>query len=133
MFQPGGHIDKGQGFHMSEQPAENGEAEFATENTVELPSNGEPVSDQAFEEVVSGALGAVGGTLLFKMRVDQAKEPHHAAAAFVGQGESRQFLILTMPIAGGHLSVETTAKSKSPIAGIAAAYANLADAFSHAA
>lgn len=124
---------EGQGFHMSKQSVNEGVPEIITEHPVELPLRGDKVSDQDFEEVVHGALDAVNGTLLFKIRVDRADKPHYAAAAFVGHGESRQFLVLTMPLGGGHLSVETTAKSKSPIAGIAAAYAGLADAFAHAA
>lgn len=122
-----------QGSRMNEQPVEEDVVDIMSENSVELPEKGTTVSDQDFETVVRGALDAVGGTLLFKVRVDQAEEPHHAAAAFVGEGENRQFLIMILPIAGGHLRVETTAKSKSPIAGIAAAYVGLAEAFGHAA
>jgi hypothetical protein len=118
---------------MNEQPAEEDFADIMSGNSVELPEKGTLVSDRDFEEMVRGALDAVGGTLLFKVRVDQAEEPHHAAAAFVGEGDDRQFLVMILPIAGGHLRVETTAKSKSPIAGIAAAYAGLAEAFGHAA
>ena len=55
------------------------------------------VSDNDFEEVVRGALEAVGGTLLFKVKVGADSEAHHAAAAAVGLGDSRQFLLLTLP------------------------------------
>ena len=48
-------------------------------------------------------------------------------------GPARQFLVLSLPVAGGKLSVETAARSRNPVAGIAAAYAGLADAFAHAA
>lgn len=116
-----------------DQAGEESIANTVSENAVELVEKGAPIEDSDFEEVVRGALDAVGGTLLFKMRVEQSDEPHLAAAAFVGEGESRQFLVLTMPIAGGRLRVETAAKSTSPIAGIAAAYAGLADAFGTAA
>jgi hypothetical protein len=118
---------------MDQQAEEQSIADKVSENTVELAQKGAPVSDSEFEEVVRGALDAVGGTLMFKMRVEQSDEPHHAAAAFVGEGDARQFLVLTMPIAGGQLRVETAAKSSSPIAGIAAAYAGLADVFGTAA
>jgi hypothetical protein len=118
---------------MSKQPVAEKLASAVLENAAELPAKDRPISDQDFETVVRSALDAVGGTLLFKMRVDEGKEPHHAAAAFVGEGEKRQFLVMTMPIEGGQLRVETAAKSKSPIAGIAAAYAGLADAFATAA
>ena len=96
---------------------------------VELPE----VSDNEFEEVVRGALEAVGGTLLFKMKVGADNEAHHAAAAAVGLGESRQFLLLTLPAHGGQLKVETTSRSKSPLARIAESYAGLMDVLKAAA
>lgn len=96
---------------------------------VELPE----VSDNDFEGVVRGALEAVGGTLLFKMKVGADDEAHHAAAAAVGLGESRQFLLLTLPTHGGQLKVETTARSESPLARIAESYAGLMDVLKAAA
>lgn len=91
------------------------------------------VSDKDFEDVVRGALEAVGGTLLFKVKVGSDSESQHVAAAAVGDGKSRQFLLLTLPAGGGHLRVETAAKSASPLAHIAASYAGLMDAFRAAA
>ncbi len=91
------------------------------------------VSEGEFETVVRGALDAVGGTLLFKITVDAQGEPHHAAAASVGEGDNRQFLLLTLPLEGGRLKVETTTRSVSPLAGIAASYAGLLDVFQAAA
>ena len=91
------------------------------------------ISEADFEEVVRGALEAVGGTLLFKMRIDTEGQAHHAAAAAVGVGESRQFLLLTLPMEGGQLKVETAARSASPLARIAASYAGLMDVFKAAA
>ncbi len=92
------------------------------------------VSDDDFEEVVRGALEAVGGTLLFKMKVDADGEAHHAAAAAVGLGtSSRQFLLLTLPTQGGQLKVETTSRSSSPLARIAESYAGLMDVLKAAA
>ena len=91
------------------------------------------VSEDEFVEVVGGALEAVGGTLLFKMCVQNEGEGQHVAAASVGDGGNRQFLLLTLPTGGGHLKVETTSRSTNPVAGIAAAYAGLMDAFKAAA
>jgi hypothetical protein len=91
------------------------------------------VSDNDFEEVVRGALEAVGGTLLFKMKVGADEEAHHAAAAAVGLGHSRQFLLLTLPAHGGQLKVETTSRSDSPLARIAESYAGLMDVLKAAA
>ena len=97
------------------------------------PMESHEVSDNDFEEVVRGALEAVGGTLLFKMKVGADNEAHHAAAAAVGLGESRQFLLLTLPTHGGQLKVETTSRSKSPLARIAESYAGLMDVLKAAA
>ena len=96
---------------------------------IEVPE----VSDNDFEEVVRGALEAVGGTLLFKMKVGADHEAHHAAAAAVGLGNNRQFLLLTLPAHGGQLKVETTSRSKSPLARIAESYAGLMDVLKAAA
>ena len=83
------------------------------------------VSDDDFEEV--------GGTLLFKMKVGADDDVHHAAAAVVGLGASRQFLLLTLPAQGGQLKVETTSRSNSPLAKIAESYAGLMDVLKAAA
>jgi hypothetical protein len=91
------------------------------------------VSDDDFEEVVRGALEAVGGTLLFKMRVGADEEALHAAAAAVGLGSSRQCLLLTLPTHGGQLKVETTSRSDSPLARVAESYAGLMDVLKAAA
>ena len=80
-----------------------------------------------------GALEAVGGKLLFKMKVGVDGEAHHAAAAAVGNGESRQLLLLTLPTHGGHLKVETTSHSDSLLARIAESYAGLMDVLKAAA
>ena len=97
------------------------------------PMESHEVSDNDFEEVVRGALEAVGGTLLFKMKVGADDEAHHAAAAAVGLGNNRQFLLLTLPTHGGQLKVETTSRSKSPLARIAESYAGLMDVLKAAA
>ena len=51
------------------------------------------VSEADFGEVVRGALEAVGGALLFKVRVGAGDAAIHAAAAAVGSGDARQFLL----------------------------------------
>ncbi|MER9345071.1 hypothetical protein NKI41_30695 [Mesorhizobium sp. M0601] len=99
----------------------------------DLVPDAKTVSEDEFVEVVGGALEAVGGTLLFKMCVENEGEAQHVAAASVGDGGNRQFLLLTLPTNGGALKVETTSKSTNPVAAIAAAYAGLMDAFQAAA
>jgi hypothetical protein len=91
------------------------------------------VSDEDFGVVVSGALEAVGGTLLFKVRAGAGDEAMHVAAAAVGAADARQFLLLSLPIHGGQLKVETAQRSANPLAGIAASYAGLMDALQAAA
>ena len=98
-----------------------------------LPLPQQKVSEKDFEDVVRGAIEAVGGTLLFKVQVGSDDDSQHVAAAAVGEGKGRQFLLLTLPAGGGHLKVETAAKSSSPLAHIAASYAGLMDFFKAAA
>ena len=107
--------------------------ETLAESLTELVSDNKGVSEEEFIEVVGGALEAVGGMLLFKMRIANDGQDQHVAAASVGDGGNRQFLLLTLPVAGGALKVETISKSVNPVAGIAAAYAGLMDVFQAAA
>jgi hypothetical protein len=103
------------------------------ESLADLVPDAKTVSEDEFVEVVGGALEAVGGTLLFKLCVPNEGEGQHVAAACVGEGGNRQFLLLTLPTGGGPLKVETASRSTNPVAGIAAAYAGLMDAFQAAA
>ncbi|MHA6685100.1 hypothetical protein [Mesorhizobium sp. A556] len=104
------------------------------ESLGELVPDNHAVSDDAFVEVVAGALEAVSGTLLFRMRAEIDGQEQHVAAASFGDGGNRQFLLLTLPASGGGaLKVEPISKSANPVAGIAAAYAGLMDAFQAAA
>ncbi|ESY71570.1 hypothetical protein NKJ90_28640 [Mesorhizobium sp. M0051] len=103
------------------------------ESLTDLVPGTKTVSEDEFVEVVGGALEAVGGTLLFKMCVQNRGEGQHVAAASVGDGGNRQFLLLTLPTGGGPLKVETASRSSNPVAGIAAAYAGLMDVFKAAA
>lgn len=92
-----------------------------------------PVSDGDFDGIVRGALEAVGGILLFKMRVGEVEAGQHVAAASVGAGSTRQFLLLSLPASGGRLKVEPTTHSQSPLARLAESYAGLMDVFKAAA
>lgn len=110
----------------NDHPAE-AVAEIATEQPELAPVAGDQVSDGDFEQAVRGALEAVGGTLLFKMKVGAPDQVYHAAAAEVGIGHGRQFLVLTLPAQGGALKVEETTHSDSPVAKIVESYAGLMD------
>ena len=80
----------------------------------DLVPEAKKVSEDEFVEVVGGALEAVGGTLLFKMCVQNEGEGQHVAAASIGDGGNRQFLLLTLPTGGGALKVETSVKKHQP-------------------
>lgn len=90
------------------------------------------ITDDDFDTMVSRALQTVGGTLLFKVRVAEPTGEVHVAAAAVGTVGARQFLLLSLSVNGGRLSIEAANRSTSPLARIAASYAGLLDVF-HAA
>lgn len=91
------------------------------------------VSESEFADMVDDALEAVGGILLFKMRLDEAGEDRHVAAASIGDGARRQFLLLSLPVTGGKLKVESASRSNSPLAKLAEAYVGVVEAFRAAA
>lgn len=107
--------------------------EKLVESLADLVPETQTVSDDEFAEVVGGALEAVGGRLLFKMHLDKGGKGEHIAAASVGEGNERQFLLLTLPASGGALKVETASRSQNPVAALAASYAGLMDVFQAAA
>jgi len=90
------------------------------------------ITDDDFDTMVRHALQTVGGTLLFKVRVAEPIGEVHVAAAAVGTVGTRQFLLLSLSVNGGRLSIEAADRSASPLARIAASYAGLLDVF-HAA
>jgi len=102
------------------------------ESALKIAPVGDAISDETFEYLVRQALEAVHGIMLFKMRLGNDDDGQHVAAAAIGEGESLQFLVLTLPVGGGRLRVETAAKSESPVALIVDSYAGLALAFAAA-
>jgi hypothetical protein len=107
--------------------------EKLADSLADLVPEAQTVSEDEFAEVVGGALEAVGGRLLFKMRLDRDGQGEHVAAASVGDGGERQFLLLNLPAKGGALKVEAASKSRNPVAALAASYAGLMDVFPAAA
>lgn len=91
------------------------------------------VTEEEFTQLVDDALEAVGGILLFKMRIDDDGEDRHVAAASIGDGARRQFLLLSLPVSGGKLKVESASRSTSPLAKLAEAYVGVVEAFRAAA
>jgi len=117
----------------NEQAEDQTLEEKLAESLADLVPEARTVSEDEFTEVVDGALEAVGGRLLFKMRLDKGGAGEHVAAASVGDGEERQFLLLTLPASGGALKVEAASRSENPVAVLAASYAGLMDVFQAAA
>lgn len=97
------------------------------------PAVAEGISETEFAQMVDDALETVGGILLFKMRVDEDGEEKHVAAASIGDGARRQYLLLSLPVAGGKLKVESAARSNSHVAKLAEAYVGVVEAFCAAA
>ncbi|KQZ94138.1 hypothetical protein ASD64_04485 [Mesorhizobium sp. Root157] len=103
------------------------------ESLGDLVPEARTVSEDEFVEIVGQALEAVGGEMLFKMCLETDGRREYVAAAAVGSDDKRQFLLLTLPVDGGALKVETASKSTNPVAGLAPAYAGLMDVFQAAA
>ncbi|PWK68125.1 hypothetical protein [Aminobacter sp. AP02] len=117
------------------EPAELASDELAVERIqVDVPAMAPTdVSEAEFTQMVDDALEAVGGILLFKMRIDEDGDDKHVAAASIGDGARRQFLLLSLPVSGGKLKVESASRSNSPLAKLAVAYVGVVEAFRAAA
>lgn len=112
-----------------------GAADAASEQAVadEVVVAATGVTEEEFTQLVDDALEAVGGILLFKMHIDDDGEDKHVAAASIGDGARRQFLLLSLPVSGGKLKVESASRSNSPLAKLAEAYVGVVEAFRAAA
>lgn len=117
-----------------EVSAEERTVETVERIQVEVPAMApSDVSEAEFTQMVDDALEAVGGILLFKMRLDEDGDDKHVAAASIGDGARRQFLLLSLPVSGGKLKVESASRSTSPLAKLAVAYVGVVEAFNAAA
>jgi hypothetical protein len=117
-----------------ELTADAAETSAATVMQIDAPPiAASDVSEAEFTQLVDDALEAVGGILLFKMRLDEDGDDKHVAAASIGDGARRQFLLLSLPVTGGKLKVESASRSNSPLAKLAEAYVGVVEAFRAAA
>jgi len=82
-----------------------------------------------FEGAVRQALERIGGTLLFRMRMDGVSGYDWIAAVALDASGDRKLAIVAQPTDGGPLKVEDAETSEMPIARVATAYANLMGRF----
>ncbi|WP_173931079.1 hypothetical protein [Chelativorans sp. Marseille-P2723] len=78
-----------------------------------------------FEGAVRRALERLGGSILFRMRMDGASGCDWIAAVALERGGAPKLAIVAQPIDGGSLRVEDAETSDLPVARLATAYANL--------
>lgn len=85
-----------------------------------------------FEESVRMALAAVGGELLFQMRLENVDDCRHVAAVTLGSGDHRRVALVILPLDGA-MRIEPVETSTNPVAAIARSYVGLVDAYKSAA
>lgn len=93
---------------------------------------GELTEAEDFEESVRRALAAVGGELLFQMRLENVADCRHVAAISLGTGAERRIALVILPPEGA-MRIEPVEGSSNPVAGIARSYFGLIEAYKAAA
>lgn len=78
-----------------------------------------------FEGAVRKALERIGGTMLFRMRMNGMAGCDWLAAVVLEAGGERRVALVAQPAEGGALRVEDAAASTLPVARIAEAYADI--------
>ena len=99
---------------------------------LELALQNQNLVSLGFEESIQTALKAIGGEMLFQMRLEN-DDCQRVAAVRIGSEDERQFALVIMPPDGGLMRVEAVAQSSNPIARITESYAGLMDVFRAAA
>ena len=99
---------------------------------LELALQNQNLVSLGFEESIQTALKAIGGEMLFQMRLEN-EDCQRVAAVRIGSEDERQFALVIMPPDGGLMRVEPVAQSSNPIAQITESYAGLMDVFRAAA
>jgi hypothetical protein len=99
---------------------------------LELALQNQNLVSLGFEESIQTALKAIGGEMLFQMRLEN-EDCQRVAAVRIGSEDERQLALVIMPPDGGLMRVEPVAQSSNPIAQITESYAGLMDVFRAAA
>jgi hypothetical protein len=99
---------------------------------LELALQNQNLVSLGFEESIQTALKAIGGEMLFQMRLEN-EDCQRVAAVRIGDEDERQLALVIMPPDGGLMRVEAVAQSSNPIAQITESYAGLMDVFRAAA
>jgi hypothetical protein len=112
--------------------AEQAETNSLEAVELELALQNQNLVSLGFEESIQTALKAIGGEMLFQMRLEN-EDCQRVAAVRIGSEDERQFALVIMPPDGGLMRVEPVAQSSNPIAQITESYAGLMDVFRAAA
>jgi hypothetical protein len=99
---------------------------------LELALQNQNLVSLGFEESIQTALKAIGGEMLFQMRLEN-DDCQRVAAVRIGSEDERQLALVIMPPDGGLMRVEPVSQSSNPIAKITESYAGLMDVFRAAA
>lgn len=93
----------------------------------------EDFSNDEFETIIRETAKAMGGQVLFQMKLDEEEKSHWVAAVMVASDDARKISIIDLPCDGGEASIKPAEESTLPIATIASAYAGLVDQWKRAA
>lgn len=116
---------------MHPSPAQPAPSMDAAE--LELALAQRAIAGDGFEAAVREAVEAVGGVMLFHIRLDDGDDTRQVAAAAIGDAMLREIVIVDLPGGGGPVTVSQASDSALPIAAIAPAYAGLAACWPRAA
>lgn len=92
---------------------------------LELALRHQDFLETGFEGAVQQALERIGGTMLFRMRMDGMDGCDWVAAVSLGEESERTLAIVAQPTDGGPLLVQEAHSSKLPVARLARAYVDL--------
>lgn len=99
---------------------------------LELSLGQKEIGDEQYETTIRETVEAVGGVLLFQMKIEEDEAGRWVAAVAFEGAEAREIAIIDLPCNGEGASVSPVSQSDLPIATIASAYAGLAECWTTA-